>query len=194
MNHTSRENKDFFVWIVTHLETSPPKAKHPETLQRWWNSARYYIWNVYKVLNVFTSTQMHQNTHAYKPHVCWSLSLQNPIAESLIDFTDPNMNRVASDIFLGEVVLFGLYWFVLVSGWRWCLSWVWSGFSHNEVHGRSSTQRPIRAVCGLHHPEGKTHHTSKSVTQQIIFAQEFYFLFSLTFAFTFKSLYLHFQF
>lgn len=29
--------------------------------------------------------------------------LQNPILESLIDFTDPNMNRVASEIFLGEM-------------------------------------------------------------------------------------------
>lgn len=32
-----------------------------------------------------------------------SCFLQNPITESLIDFTDPNMNRVASEIFLGEM-------------------------------------------------------------------------------------------
>jgi len=31
-----------------------------------------------------------------------SCFLQNPIIESLIDFTDPNMNRVASEIFLGD--------------------------------------------------------------------------------------------
>lgn len=30
------------------------------------------------------------------------MSLQSPIHESLIDFSDSGMNRVAADIFLGE--------------------------------------------------------------------------------------------
>lgn len=45
-----------------------------------------------------------KNTHTHT-HIKLLISrfLQNPILESLIDFTDPNMNRVASEIFLGEM-------------------------------------------------------------------------------------------
>lgn len=32
----------------------------------------------------------------------WFLSVQSPIQESLIDFSDSGMNRVAADIFIGE--------------------------------------------------------------------------------------------
>ncbi len=53
------------------------------------------------------------------------------------------------------------------------------GYSHNEVHGRSSSQGPIGAVCGLHHPEGKAqpliHMTSYAHRPPVVFIYSFYF-------------------
>ncbi len=67
------------------------------------------------------------------------------------------------------------------------------GCSDNEVHGRSSSQGPIRAVCGLHLPEGKAqpliHVTSCTVGIMHIDPQLclFIHLFMFTFAFNFTK-------
>lgn len=126
------------------------------------------------------------------------LSLQHPIVESLVDFTDPNMNRVASDIFLGEMhdrntVLFCLNW-LYVSSWCWSLVKfglvlaIMKFMGDHPLRGQSEQFVVCTILKVKHHLTSVTQQTNHFALWFEWLLNGFTFSLSLTFAFSFAWL------
>lgn len=143
---TCRVTSCVYTWMFPTVTRKPKKGRRPGILLTWSNSPRW--------------TSCLKTTSSYLYSCVWfhqflsCLSPQAPIQESLIDFSDSGMNRVAADIFLGDRSK-GVKdrWHQLQQKPQTeCV--LCSLSSYNEIHGRLSTEKPNWAGPGHQYTQG----------------------------------------